>query len=257
MTLFHPYQQITATGRTFFVGDLHGCVSELQHRLVQAGFQPENGDILVCTGDLIDRGADSLAALRLLDEPWFFTVAGNHEQLALRALTSGGREARTQWLANGGSWFDELDDADKAEASERIRGLAALPLLLEVALPTGHRIGVAHATVPGCDWRRAQELVRDSWHEDQALWDRSIWREVRVLYRDRQPAFDVSRVPMFINIDAVVLGHNITLRPEPLRFSNGVWLDTGSFTASGELTVLSAEQVLAMVAAPPARLRDH
>lgn len=254
--MFQTYRQITATGRVFFVGDLHGCVSELQHRLAGVDFQPEQGDLLVCTGDLIDRGTESLAALRLLDEPWFFSVAGNHEELALQAVTTRGRDANKQWLANGGEWFCELDDADKAEASERIRGLAALPLLLEVVLATGQRIGVAHATVPGCDWSRAPALIEDGWYQNMVLWDRSIWREVRVLYRDRQPDLDVSRVPLFTNIDAVVLGHNITLRPEPLRFSNGVWIDTGAFTAHGELTVLAADDVLALVAAPPARLRD-
>ena len=75
-----------AGGRDFLIGDLHGCLDQLQAKLVQASFAPEQGDRLFAVGDLVDRGPDSLGCLNLLREPWFFSVLGNHDQMLLDAL---------------------------------------------------------------------------------------------------------------------------------------------------------------------------
>ena len=74
------------TGRTLIMGDLHGCYQQLLTRLSRLDFAPEQGDRLIALGDLTDRGADNLACLRLLRQPWFHSIRGNHEQLMLLAL---------------------------------------------------------------------------------------------------------------------------------------------------------------------------
>lgn len=68
------------SGTDFVVGDLHGCFQLLDALLIQVRFDPAR-DRLFSVGDLIDRGPDSLACLQLLQEPWFFAVAGNHEAM--------------------------------------------------------------------------------------------------------------------------------------------------------------------------------
>jgi serine/threonine protein phosphatase 1 len=68
-------------GRDFVIGDLHGCLDQLQDKLNSASFEPERGDRLFAVGDLVDRGPDSLGCLKLLQEPWFFSVLGNHDQM--------------------------------------------------------------------------------------------------------------------------------------------------------------------------------
>ncbi|WP_194726085.1 metallophosphoesterase [Noviherbaspirillum malthae] len=66
-------------GRDLIVGDVHGCFSALQAHLDVLGFDPEV-ERLFCTGDLVDRGAESdLAKEWLSNKPWFYTVRGNHE----------------------------------------------------------------------------------------------------------------------------------------------------------------------------------
>lgn len=55
----HNYRHIWA------VGDIHGDYQLLQSRLHQLSFCPET-DLLISTGDNIDRGAESLNVLRLL-----------------------------------------------------------------------------------------------------------------------------------------------------------------------------------------------
>lgn len=76
------------------VGDLHGCIDDLMTLLARANFNPEC-DRVFCTGDLVDRGPDSLACLALLREHWFRAAMGNHELAfvsSIRDLMSVGVE---------------------------------------------------------------------------------------------------------------------------------------------------------------------
>lgn len=65
-------------GRDLVVGDIHGHVADFLRLLKEAEFDPAR-DRVFCTGDLVDRGPDSMKCLALLQKPWFHCVAGNHE----------------------------------------------------------------------------------------------------------------------------------------------------------------------------------
>lgn len=67
----------------YIVGDLHGCYSLLMKELQQINFNFET-DLLVCTGDLVDRGPENIQCVSLLDEEWFCAVRGNHEELCIK-----------------------------------------------------------------------------------------------------------------------------------------------------------------------------
>ena len=69
-------------GRDFVVGDIHGCWSKLTDDLKQLNFNFDT-DRLFCTGDLVDRGPESHLALEWLAYPWFHSVRGNHEDMAI------------------------------------------------------------------------------------------------------------------------------------------------------------------------------
>ncbi|HHL6637043.1 TPA: metallophosphoesterase [Escherichia coli] len=73
------YQKINAHHYRYIwaVGDIHGDYQLLQSRLHQLSFFPET-DLLISVGDNIDRGPESLNVLRLLNQPWFTSVKGNH-----------------------------------------------------------------------------------------------------------------------------------------------------------------------------------
>lgn len=67
------------TMATYIIGDVHGCYAELQQLLTLISFNPEQ-DRLGFTGDLVNRGPDSLAVLRFikrLSHP--MVVLGNHD----------------------------------------------------------------------------------------------------------------------------------------------------------------------------------
>ncbi len=105
-------------GRDFIIGDLHGCLTLLTSALDNMTFNPDK-DRLFSVGDLVDRGPDNEACLDLLNEPWFFSVMGNHDAMLLsaifeytnRKITKPNEQARQDIYANafayngGMNWF--------------------------------------------------------------------------------------------------------------------------------------------------------
>ena len=92
-------------GRTFVVGDIHGCLPELDALL--AGLKLAPGDTLACLGDYVDRGTDSRGVIDLLLEVAALSglrtifLRGNHEDMMLGWLGRGGAYGDA-WLRNGG-----------------------------------------------------------------------------------------------------------------------------------------------------------
>ena len=79
--------------RTIFVGDVHGCVNELLTLLGALKVRPF-ADRVVFLGDLVDKGNDSLGALRLARQtvdqlPGSVAIMGNHEKKWLRKYKKG------------------------------------------------------------------------------------------------------------------------------------------------------------------------
>ncbi len=74
--------------RTLFIGDVHGCVQELQDLLEACALQA--GDRVVLVGDLVAKGPDSAGVVRLARERGMLAVRGNHDAHVLRARANGG-----------------------------------------------------------------------------------------------------------------------------------------------------------------------
>jgi len=78
---------------TYVVGDLQGCHATLQALLAAVEFSSER-DRVWFVGDLVNRGASSLEALRWVRDHGHATVLGNHD-LHLLAVGAGIREQRS------------------------------------------------------------------------------------------------------------------------------------------------------------------
>lgn len=63
--------------RYVIVGDVHGCIDELDELLLLADLKPM--DTFVSVGDLVDRGPDSAAVVRRMREIRAVCVVGNHD----------------------------------------------------------------------------------------------------------------------------------------------------------------------------------
>jgi serine/threonine protein phosphatase 1 len=94
-----------SSGRTFVVGDIHGCVEELN--VLLDGICPEATDKLIFLGDYIDRGPSPRSVIeRLLrlsrEGAQCVFLKGNHEDMFLSYLGRGGLYGDF-FLRNGGS----------------------------------------------------------------------------------------------------------------------------------------------------------
>ena len=105
---------------TYAVGDLQGCLDELKQLLEQIGFG--NDDQLWLTGDLINRGPQSLEALRFVKAmgKQAIVVLGNHD-LHLLAVALGDKKTGRK---------DTLDEILAAKDRDELTDwLRHLPLL--------------------------------------------------------------------------------------------------------------------------------
>lgn len=250
-------------GQLWFVGDLHGQYDLLLKAMQKSGFSPTQGDQLVCTGDLIDCGPQSGDVLHLLEQPWFWSVLGNHETMLLtktQRITEaryhnitdylhkqGGmssillwREKRlvdedmvrlfelcgeplARWIYNGGDWFF-------SESTSYRQQMQLVERLKQAELPHAlecilpeHRIGVVHAETIGTCWHTT--FSQAAQHEQITLWSREWFKKLC----DEQMKGSVHHHCAVIDgIDAVVFGHCITPTKKPEYFGNRVYLDVGA-----------------------------
>lgn len=119
-----------SSGRTFVIGDIHGCSEELS-RLLDA-LALTDVDTVCCLGDYIDRGPSPRAVIdrliRLRDEgPRCIFLKGNHEDMFLAFLGEAGHYGDA-FLWNGG---------DATLASYGVAG--QLGSAVRARLPEDHR----------------------------------------------------------------------------------------------------------------------
>ncbi|QTD41343.1 metallophosphoesterase family protein [Sporosarcina sp. Te-1] len=92
--------------RTFVISDIHGEITAFTQLLNQIDYQP-GIDQLILLGDYIDRGQDSKAVLdkvMLLHEEGAIVLKGNHEDMMIKAFTSGEERPWRHWVdRNGGN----------------------------------------------------------------------------------------------------------------------------------------------------------
>ena len=76
--------------RIIAIGDVHGCIDELQALLRRCDYRP--GDLIVFLGDLVSKGPDSLSVVQMARELGAIGVRGNHDFEVIRwhqAIKSG------------------------------------------------------------------------------------------------------------------------------------------------------------------------
>lgn len=74
----------TKNRRVIIVGDVHGCLDELQTLLSLCGYQ-HGMDLVIQVGDLVNKGPYSSNVLKVAQEQAFYAVRGNHDDAAVSA----------------------------------------------------------------------------------------------------------------------------------------------------------------------------
>ncbi len=133
----------------WFVGDIQGCAIEFERLLRTIDFTPGR-DELWCLGDLINRGPDSLATLRLWRDVGGLGVLGNHDVYAL--------------LVAAGVWPRKVDTLSELfaapDAEPLLARLRALPGLARVEAAPEAAVPAVWAVHAGLDPR---------WHDLPAV----------------------------------------------------------------------------------------
>ncbi|MCO8069106.1 metallophosphoesterase [Acinetobacter lwoffii] len=219
-------------GKLWGVGDIHGCYNLLMTRLKEIGFDFEN-DLLVAVGDLVDRGIQNEECVSLIDEPWFTSVKGNHEDLVIMGDVN--RSYFNCHIQNGGEWFYDLDYQVQREI---IKKLKTLPIALEIS-HKGKKFGFVHGHIEQNDWDEFKDEL-NNFDKAQHIIDHkrfptelAMWGRERL--NDENPQYThVS------GIDAVIMGHTVTQKP--CKRDNCYWIDTGA-VHWGTMTILDLSKI--------------
>ena len=223
--------------RTCFVGDVHGCLAELDALLAE--LEPRAGDRFVFVGDLVDRGPDSVGVVRRVRElveryPGSASVAGNHEVKALRRRDRG---------VTGQPWAEQASDEDWAF-------LDSLPLVWRD--PALGAVVVHGGFYPAYfdaegdvgevarDWRTARD--KRSKRQQRFVYVRQVNVEGQMLSLDRcGPEHDHWTDRYDGREGFALFGHDPQLEPpEPLVAEHALGLDTGC-CFGGRLTAAVVE----------------
>lgn len=217
------------TGLFDVIGDVHGCIGELTELLSKLGYnvernsvKPAHGRRVVFVGDLIDRGPDSVAVLKLaigmVEDGAAFCVPGNHDAKLLKKL-----QGRNVQLLHGLDETLAQIGAQPPAFSARVKTFfESLPY--HIILDGGNLV-VAHAGIREDMIGRTDDAVQSF-----------------VLYGDTTGKTDEYGLPVRRNWAAhyqgnplIVYGH--TPQPEPVWLHNTVNIDTGC-VFGGALTAL-------------------
>lgn len=216
------HYDLNTQGRDLIVGDIHGCFSRLRADLDRVGFDPAV-DRLFATGDLIDRGPESIQVLDWLQYPWFHSVRGNHDNYAVEYKTCNW----SSWAHYGGYWFQCLEDAEQALIASQ---LDLLPMAIEIDTPTG-LVAVVHADPIVHDWHRAQTVFA-------GLTSKNILKGLISGVMNSRSRYEQEDLSLVKNVRAVVVGHQPLACK--LKLGNVHYIDTGGWMpVGGHFTLLN------------------
>lgn len=252
MPFFESYPP-NAEGTDYVVGDLHGHQAQLFDELGRVGFDISK-DRLFCTGDLVDRGPDSFGTLKLILEPWFYFVRGNHEDdlpnfLEYLHLIPDGEVAARE---TGQDWVYRLSKQDldflKTILLQRIE---AAPMVLRVEGEQG--FWVVHADrgefgkysdpLTLLDDERLPNATDDNQLE-ALMWSRRLIKQIPLADLSDHGIFRTASGQEFApGIGLTFVGHSYVERP--ILYRSHLFIDTGAGTTpNGKLTVLRVSDVI-------------
>lgn len=225
--------EIDTTGTVIYaVGDVHGCLAELraaERRIVaDAASLPAQRRIILCLGDLVDRGPQSADVIDHLISPpprgfERQSICGNHDETFLAFIDDP--HNNMGWLDFGGEQTLESYGIDLTRLSRHRSGSGGLGEITRATVPDAHveflrRLPIAvrfgdtlfvHAGIrPG--------VPLEAQNEGDLMW-------IREPFLSQPNGLELT----------VVHGH--TPANEPVFATGRIGIDTGAY-ATGRLTVL-------------------
>lgn len=203
-------------GKVFVVGDLHGGYELFREKLVLVNFDFEH-DLVICVGDLVDRGRANLQCVSLLDEDWFVSVKGNHEDFCVMGHFDQEVARIHSDPRNGGAWFYALNETERDSIARKFH---ELPLAMEVDYG-GNLYGFTHADMPFEYWEALYHIPNPSVEiAHRTVQDWLIWSRGGYDQRDTE-------AQNVLGVAAVFHGHTPT-RGVVEKRGNQIYVDFGA-----------------------------
>jgi serine/threonine protein phosphatase 1 len=211
--VFIKHFEKNTQGRDFFTTDIHGHFDLLHDEMRSHAFDT-SVDRLFVGGDNCDRGPNSEWILDYINEPWYHSVRGNHEQMVISVIEDCDQQALNMLSYNGGMWFFQLEDEIKMAVYESFK---SLPLAISVETDNG-LIGIIHAELPYDDWEAFKGITKAEleWNgAATAQWARS--------------RYDKGITTHVKGLNTLYVGHTPTHSGCVELLGNVVYADLGSF----------------------------
>ena len=152
---------LDSDNRVWVIGDIHGYVETLKSLIENLNLGSK--DIVICLGDMVDRGPDSAGVVKLfMEKENLYSLKGNHEQMLLMDWEE------TNGLGNyshDGFW-SSLSPLSREEMIEIMTFIRFLPT--EIILD---KFRLVHAGY--CDMPYAESLEQQT--DTERLWSRDIF----------------------------------------------------------------------------------
>ncbi|HSB20932.1 MAG TPA: metallophosphoesterase [Anaeromyxobacteraceae bacterium] len=209
-------------GRTIVVGDVHGCLRELEALLAEV--RPDPGDDLWFLGDLVNRGPDSAGVVRLVRSLGARMVQGNHDHKHVRY------RRHLQRLASGPGYRIPMRPPEpflavhRTLSDEDVDWLEAAPAVA----PLGRHFALVHAGLVAGRPLRDQPAPRTL-----RYLDRETGRMVDLAAHDAAPERTVHWSERWTGPRCVLYGHHA--QPEAVVRALSIGIDTGA-VYGGKLT---------------------
>lgn len=149
--------------RTIAIGDVHGCLAELEELLMT--LRVTSSDRVVMLGDFMDRGPDPVGVVRLVRDAGFESTASNHDEKHVRWRGHHNREA-SGGKKNPIRFTNEQRAQNLALTDDDIAWLAGLPMSIDL----GNGWHAIHAGLEPCktfsEQMDSQSLLRTRFIND-------------------------------------------------------------------------------------------
>jgi bis(5'-nucleosyl)-tetraphosphatase (symmetrical) len=230
--------------RTIIIGDVHGCLDELQDLLATCQYDRTNTRV-VLVGDLVNKGPKSAECVQFVRTQGFSCVRGNHDDAALWAWERRETERRDGGTAIGDGKYAYTDQFS-AEDVAFLRGLPHTILIPDEELLVVHAGLVPRVPLeeqePACMYKMRNLIEREgtaSGTEEEGkdgVWNVGAYTATAAAKRGTAWAAewrpDAETLP---GVSHIVFGHDAKRRLQQHAHATG--LDTGA-CYGGELSAL-------------------
>lgn len=258
--------------RTIFIGDVHGCLDELQELVRRVSLRED--DQIVFVGDLLHKGPDSEGVfefvLGLIETHKVDVICGNHEEKHLRWLRAEARRLET----GAANKMSHVEEYPLITISDQARKLMSESY---IARKYGDLTAV-HAGIPG-NLQELEYLTHDQWLAASGKRKSALGQVMRVRFLARAGKTSTNSRgrtkevpegsmlalgkhepgdPYWADIydgrfGTVVFGHNPFMQAGPKRFPHAFGIDLGCVHGGHLCALISEGDSISHVVVPAKR----